>query len=208
MAQPFLLNLILKVLQARDSASVKSLPLHSLALAMPSSFYTFPSTVLTETTSFVGFHPTTPVFTAPLAADGDYRQMAYFYAMISFFCQVAKAQCNVQSRYYAMRASIRSKTEMIACVYEKSLVRKDISGTVASDAKKPKEGEKENAVASADIGKIVSLVATDSSSISFIVYILTVSLDIFSGRTRLMSVSRVDALRYPGLHHRLRVSAL
>lgn len=68
---------------------------------------------------------------------------------------------------------MRIQSELTASIYEKALVRKDITGVIASDvSKKSKKGnadksgaEQDKAVQSADVGKIVSLIATDATKV-------------------------------------------
>jgi hypothetical protein len=128
----------------------------------------------------MGFQPTSVMFTTQMVP-GDSRQMAYVYATIAFLCQLVKAQTDLQHLYYSRRASTRTQSQLIGSIYEKTLVRKDITGVIASDAKKAKGKEKDdeaasdNAVASADVGKIVSLIATDATQCSNVANVLTVS---------------------------------
>lgn len=178
------------------------MPLSSLAFRMPGAFYTVPTSIFIRTLSITGIRPTSELFTTSLAPTGDYRQLAYFYAMVSFFTQVTKSQTDLQHLYYARRASIRAQCELIGSIYEKSLVRKDITGAIASDAaaaakakkeaakdgsaesngkgdskakKEAAEAAKDKAVESADVGKIVSLIATDSTQVSNVALMVTVS---------------------------------
>ncbi|QRW04429.1 ABC transporter [Ceratobasidium sp. AG-Ba] len=96
---------------------------------------------------------------------------AYLFAFAAFICQLVRSQCELQHLYFARRASVRIRGELIACVYEKALRHKDITGTVQpSDTKgkgKGKESKKAaNEMAGADVGKIVSLVSTDSMRVA------------------------------------------
>ena len=64
-----------------------------------------------------------------------------------------------------------AKAELVSSVYEKALKRKDITGTIAINQKGGKSDQKDGAQgegdkASADVGKIVSLIATDTQKIS------------------------------------------
>lgn len=151
---------------------------------MPRAFYSVPSEILTRGSALIGLQAQ-PLFTTTAAPGGDFRQLAYFYTTIAFLCQITRSQTELQQLYYARRAAIRAQSEMIGSIYEKSLVRKDITGAVASDAasaaksKKTGDGKEQaqdKAVQSADVGKIVSLIATDSPQIAQLVTFLTVSL--------------------------------
>ncbi|CAE7143619.1 unnamed protein product [Rhizoctonia solani] len=95
---------------------------------------------------------------------------AYVFAIAAAFCQLIKSQSDLQHLYFARRASVRIKGELIASIYEKALKRKDMSGAVEKpDAKGKAEADpssqpKESS--SADIGKVVSLIAADAEWIS------------------------------------------
>lgn len=181
-AQPFLLNLTLRALGGSEvGVAASSLPLRFVALALPDVFFTIPARAISSVSGALGFQPTSAMFTTVMVA-GDSRQMAYVYATISFLCQLVKAQTDLQHLYYARRASTRTQSQLIGSIYEKTLVRKDITGAIASDAKtKGKAGSKkegdptsDKAMASADVGKIVSLISTDASQCSNVPNILTV----------------------------------
>ncbi|KAF8331910.1 uncharacterized protein EI90DRAFT_3154324 [Cantharellus anzutake] len=169
--QPYLLNLTLAALQA-DEVSTNSFPFHQVALAIPSTIYALPS----------GIHSTISMVIAPIASDfpahisftpvSKNRQLAYFYAIVAFLSQLVKTQSDLQHLYYSRRAATRTYGELVGSIYEKALVRTDITGVVASD-QKGKDGKladgkdaRDEAVASADVGKIVSLIATDSQQCS------------------------------------------
>lgn len=170
MVQPYLLNLILRAIEGETTitSTSQALPLRSIALALPQAYYTLPARLVSTTSEALGIQPSV-IFTTTMTP-GDNRQMAYFYATIAFFCQLLRAQSNLQHLYYSRRASIRAQSELIGSIYEKTLVRKDITGVVASDAVKRAKGKGDNdgakiqAVQSADVGKIVSLIATDATS--------------------------------------------
>lgn len=190
-AQPFLLNLTLRALGSDKTLSARSnkAPMHSLALALPDAYYAFPARVIQSTLTFLDCASTSTVhnFSAAMAAsptDGqrNARQMAYFYGTVSFFCALVKAQTDLQHLYFGRRATQRAQSELMGSIYEKSLVRKDITGAIASDAKKrTKKGSKEEAkeadkpVESADVGKIVTLISTDSGQVAVVGTALSVS---------------------------------
>lgn len=179
--QPFLLNLTLRALQGSEIGS--SFPLRSVALALPDVFFTIPARAIASMNVAMGFQPTSVMFTTEMVP-GDNRQMAYVYATIAFLCQLIKAQTDLQHLYFARRACTRIQSQLIGSIYEKTLTRKDITGVIASDAKKAKgkasdkkgdETYSDKAVASADVGKIVSLIATDATQCSNVANVLMVS---------------------------------
>ncbi|KAG9075527.1 hypothetical protein FS749_012789, partial [Ceratobasidium sp. UAMH 11750] len=100
------------------------------------------------------------------------RSDAYFFAIAACVCQIIKSQSELQHLYFSRRASVRVKGELVASVYEKALKRKDVTGAVQKDKEKDAKGkgkEKEGAPqdsSSADVGKIVSLIAADSDRVS------------------------------------------
>lgn len=163
--------------------------MHSLALVLPDAYYAFPARVIQSSLAYLDFAPTSTVyaFSAAMAAsptDGqrNARQMAYFYATVSFVCALVKAQTDLQHLYFGRRATQRAQSELMGSIYEKSLVRKDITGAIASDAKmRTKKGGKEETeeadkpVESADVGKIVTLISTDSGQVAVVGTALSVS---------------------------------
>ena len=190
-AQPYLFNLTLRALEGNDQVSITSFPMHSVAFYLPASFYAIPASLHYYTSAFLGLGTSwsladSSTFDSPDAR----RQLAYFYATIAFISQLLKSQADLQHLYYSRRAASRTQAELVASIYEKALVRKDIAGTVASDAlakakedtkkrteaedKKDELDEKDKPVASADVGKIVSLIATDASQCSSMASFLTV----------------------------------
>ncbi|KAF8318510.1 P-loop containing nucleoside triphosphate hydrolase protein [Clavulina sp. PMI_390] len=176
-SQPVLLNLTLRALEDEADVSIATLPLRFVALSLPQTFYAIPAHLINSATLAIGIQPSSALFLTPMRA-GDSRQMAYFYATIAFIFQLVKAQTSLQHLYHSRRASVRMQSELVGCIYEKSLVRKDITGAIASDAKKQKSGEaaeaaKDAAVESADVGKIVSLIATDASECASIALTLS-----------------------------------
>ncbi|KAF8748762.1 P-loop containing nucleoside triphosphate hydrolase protein [Rhizoctonia solani] len=101
-----------------------------------------------------------------------YPQDAYFFAIAAAFCQLIKSQSDLQHLYFARRASVRIKGELVASIYEKALKRKDMSGAVGKSDTQKKGNPEDSASApseessSADIGKVVSLIAADAEWIS------------------------------------------
>ncbi|KAF8593263.1 hypothetical protein BDV93DRAFT_461555, partial [Ceratobasidium sp. AG-I] len=101
---------------------------------------------------------------------------AYLFAIAVCLCQILKSQCDLQYMFYARRASVRVKSELVASVYEKALKRKDISGavqqeneskTTGKDKTNSAEGQKSTKDSGrADMGKIISLISSDANLIS------------------------------------------
>ncbi|KAH7322247.1 ABC transporter type 1, transmembrane domain-containing protein [Rhizoctonia solani] len=104
------------------------------------------------------------------------RRDAYVFAVAAAICQLIKSQSDLQHLYFARRASVRIKGELVASIYEKALKRKDMSGAVRKPGKHD-PGANPNAQpeesSSADIGKVVSLIAADAEWISRFVTIGT-----------------------------------
>ncbi|CAE6351129.1 unnamed protein product [Rhizoctonia solani] len=103
------------------------------------------------------------------------RSDAYFFAIAAFICQLIKSQSDLQHLYFSRRASVRVKGELVASVYEKALKRKDVTGAVQKNQEKDTKGKGKGKEAkpeapqdssSADVGKIVSLIAADSERVS------------------------------------------
>ena len=114
----------------------------------------------------------------------EVRAQAYVYALLAFLVSILKAQVDVQHLWYGRRASTRIRSELMATIYEKSLKRKDFSGSTDKAKKGEKtpaaigkgpgkpavaspKGEKEESnKAGADIGKIVNLMSNDAGRVS------------------------------------------
>lgn len=118
----------------------------------------------------------------------EVRAQAYVYAFLAFFASILKGQADVQHLWYGRRAATRIRSELMAAIYEKSLKRKDFSGSTdkgkrseesapgaangKSSGNQVKAAGKENKkkpesnTAGADIGKIVNLMSTDANRIS------------------------------------------
>lgn len=130
----------------------------------------------------------------------EVRAQAYVYAFLAFCASILKAQADVQHLWYGRRAATRIRSEIMAAIYEKSLKRKDFSGstekgkrseeTTSANGKSSgqptaangKEGAKkpESNKAGADIGKIVNLMSADANRVSnmisglYFIYVCTV----------------------------------
>ncbi|KAG9087260.1 hypothetical protein FRC07_012868, partial [Ceratobasidium sp. 392] len=146
-APPVFLNLILRALSSNPSPS--------------SPLSTF-DTYATYTIDFILSTPPSSS-TRPLQ-----RSDAYFLAIALCICQLLKSQAQLQHLYFAARASVRIKAELVGSIYEKALRRKDVLGSVEKKEKggakgKGKDGaEGAGGGEGADAGKIVSLIAADA----------------------------------------------
>ncbi|KAF8310772.1 P-loop containing nucleoside triphosphate hydrolase protein [Clavulina sp. PMI_390] len=134
--QPFLLNLILRELTVDTSLS-------------PGISTSFPFLALLDNPSLQRLLP-----------DHGLR-LAYVYAGISFLARLLKAEIEANRIYFARRAITRIETELIGSIYEKALVRKDITGSIAVAQEDGEEGAGQSQGAS--VGKVVSLITVDTA---------------------------------------------
>jgi ABC-type multidrug transport system fused ATPase/permease subunit len=118
---------------------------------------------------------------------------AYIYAVLMFVFTLCKAEADVLHLWYGRRASSRIRSELMAAIYDKALKRKDLAGAARPTESKPaveeskkrrskskkklsraerkraaKEAKKQaqkadEPKAGADIGKIVNLMAGDTT---------------------------------------------
>ncbi|KAG8816885.1 hypothetical protein FRC17_000158 [Serendipita sp. 399] len=157
-ASPFFLKKILDAVSQPSSASGKPSP--SLVISPPAFNWLF----------FLNPH--------------EIRAQAYVFAVLAFLASILKAQSDVQHLWYGRRASTRMRSELMSAIFEKSLKRKDFSGSVNKDDKsavtelrgkqKGKDGAKgkqdpkkpDTKKAGADIGKIVNLMSNDANRVS------------------------------------------
>ncbi|KZT07241.1 uncharacterized protein LAESUDRAFT_758644 [Laetiporus sulphureus 93-53] len=108
------------------------------------------------------------------------RSLAYIYAVLAFLSKVCKAQVDVQHLWFSRHAATRIRSELMVAIYDKALKRKDFSEIVdkdaskaakapdATDISKAKAGAKaDNPKVSADIGKIVNLMAGDTNKMIY-----------------------------------------
>ncbi|KAF9070335.1 multidrug resistance-associated ABC transporter [Rhodocollybia butyracea] len=99
------------------------------------------------------------------------RPQAYVYAVLMFFASVLKSQCDLQHLWFSRRAATRTRSELMAAIYNKALKRKDLSGVVreikTENDKSKKSDDKEQV--GADIGKIVNLMAVDANRVSMMI---------------------------------------
>ncbi|KAJ8522225.1 hypothetical protein ONZ45_g1124 [Pleurotus djamor] len=100
----------------------------------------------------------------------EQRAKAYIYAILTFLCGLLKSQVNLHHLWFGRRAATRMRSELMACVYEKALKRKDFSGLTNQTKDSKSDGvndeESNENPASADVGKIVNLMAGDAASVA------------------------------------------
>lgn len=170
---PFFLNLTLRAMQ--DPVTTQSANYSTASITENLQFYTavsldsvFLPTLLRTSAPANSFTTTTTGPSRVLQ-----RSDAYFFAIAACICQLIKSQSDLQHLYFSRRASVRVKGELVASVYEKALKRKDVTGAVQKDKEKDTKGKgkegKEDAPqdsSSADVGKIVSLIASDCDRVS------------------------------------------
>ncbi|KIJ35250.1 hypothetical protein M422DRAFT_262419 [Sphaerobolus stellatus SS14] len=111
------------------------------------------------------------------------RARAIFYGFFMFLCTALKSESDLLHLWHGRRASTRLRSELMAAIYAKALVRKDYSGIVEKKdekvdnkdkddgkkkgKKKAKEEDPKNS-SGADIGKIVNLMSGDANRIAMI----------------------------------------
>ncbi|KAJ7590252.1 multidrug resistance-associated ABC transporter [Mycena floridula] len=91
------------------------------------------------------------------------RFRAYIYAALMFVFSVARPQVDLQQLWFSRRAATRTRSELMAAVYDKALKMRDYSGIIDQDNK---GGKKNEPRAGANIGKIVNIMSSDVSTIS------------------------------------------
>ncbi|KAG8797198.1 hypothetical protein FRC18_009044, partial [Serendipita sp. 400] len=127
------------------------------------------------------------------------RAQAFIYAVLALICSLSKTATDLHHLWYGRRAANRTRNEIMMRIYEKALRRREVmappvissdskedDGKAASEmpasaqaaeqtddeaTKKKQEAEKKKAVAeSADLGKIVNLMSTDTAAIERMIY--------------------------------------
>ncbi|KEP50340.1 multidrug resistance-associated ABC transporter [Rhizoctonia solani 123E] len=171
---PFFLNLILRAVREDLSVPTNSASFSTVSITENLRFYAaisldsifLPTLIRTSGSGDVSANTTGSPRTLQ-------RSDAYFFAIAAFVCQLIKSQSDLQHLYFSRRASVRVKGELVASVYEKALKRKDVTGTVQKNQEKDVKGKGKEAKpeapqdsSSADVGKIVSLIAADSERVS------------------------------------------
>lgn len=97
-------------------------------------------------------------------ATPESRAKAYVYAALALLATLCKAESDVMHLWFGRRASTRTRSELMAIIYDKALKRRDFSGIVDKDKDKPAEpGKEDEPKAGADVGKIVNLMAGDAN---------------------------------------------
>ncbi|KAH7334355.1 hypothetical protein B0J17DRAFT_770708 [Rhizoctonia solani] len=172
---PFFLNLTLRAMDADVPVSVNSASFSTSSITDNLQFYaavSLDSIFLPTLMRTSGGSGEVSVNTAGSSRTLQ-RSDAYFFAIAAFVCQIIKSQSDLQHLYFSRRASVRVKGELVASVYEKALKRKDVTGAVQKNQEKDVKGKGKEAKpdapqdsSSADVGKIVSLIAADSERVS------------------------------------------
>ncbi|KAJ1301639.1 hypothetical protein OPQ81_008884 [Rhizoctonia solani] len=172
---PFFLNLTLRAMDADSQISMNSASFSTVSIADNLRFYA----AVSLDSIFLPTLMRTSGGSSEVSIDmaGSARKLqrsdAYFFAIAAFVCQLIKSQSDLQHLYFSRRASVRVKGELVASVYEKALKRKDVTGAVQKNQEKDVKGKGKEAKpdapqdsSSADVGKIVSLIAADSERVS------------------------------------------
>ncbi|TKY90680.1 hypothetical protein EX895_000678 [Sporisorium graminicola] len=183
-ASPFFIKQILQALQSVNTSEVAARSMSHLSISSdPASFTT------SHQGGMQGYAmPLLNVF-ALMGHDTIHpaKRRAFLYAFFALIVSVAKTQTDLQHLYYGRRASVRVKSELTLAIYDKSLRRKDISGSLhtatstaqAADSDqtdkskdaKVKQGHEDDKSA-ASVGKLVNLMSTDANTISAAVTML------------------------------------
>ncbi|CAE6448018.1 unnamed protein product [Rhizoctonia solani] len=99
----------------------------------------------------------------------EMRAKAYVLAGLAFVSRILKAQADAQHMWYGRRASTRTRSEIMAAVYDKALKRKDaadMSGKKDKDRKQSRKGKKDPMKQEkAGVGKIVQVMSADASRV-------------------------------------------
>lgn len=135
------------------------LPLHSTVVSLPPQIFALPTAIHATVASIFDTEPLHANITFSDDVHNQKRRLACFYAIVTFVVSLLRSQSDLQRLYYSRRFTIRCKSELVASVYEKTLVRKDITGITESHRE---EGKDQKSLKTADVGKIVSLVSSDA----------------------------------------------
>ncbi|CAE7221585.1 unnamed protein product [Rhizoctonia solani] len=99
----------------------------------------------------------------------EMQAKAYVLAGLAFVSRILKAQADAQHMWFGRRASTRTRSEIMAAVYDKALKRKDaadMSGKKDKDRSKSRKGKKDPMKQEkAGIGKIVQVMSADASRV-------------------------------------------
>ncbi|KAI6119559.1 P-loop containing nucleoside triphosphate hydrolase protein [Pisolithus croceorrhizus] len=104
------------------------------------------------------------------------RSEAYVLALLAFLCAVFKGEADAQHLFFGRRASARVSAQLVNAIYDKALKRRDYSGvakkelpTETGPTKGTPKSKSSDPQPSADIGKVVNVMAIDASKVSAIV---------------------------------------
>ncbi len=102
------------------------------------------------------------------AEDRASRQVAYLFAVFAFIATMLRSQADLQHLYYARRACVRMRSELMSAIYIKALRKKDSSGIAEESEEKQRKSDKldESEMKKKGIGAVVSLMASDAIKIS------------------------------------------
>ncbi|KAF9258420.1 hypothetical protein L218DRAFT_934784 [Marasmius fiardii PR-910] len=106
------------------------------------------------------------------------KSHAYIYACLMFLSSLAKAESDVNRLWFGRRAATRTRSELMASIYDKALKRREVSGgghkdsNVTTDLNNRRKRNRKNgkgevdvntskAQSGADVGKIVNLMSGD-----------------------------------------------
>ena len=137
---------------------------------------------------------TAPDPTRPLTPR-ELRAQALVYAILAFVCTCLKAQADVQHLWYGRRAATRTRSELMAAIYDKALKRRDASGLAMKD-KEPKDDKKDEEkkdTKSANTGKIVNLMSGDANRVAMMA---TAAYMIYVSRHKGPIMSKTDGNLY------------
>ncbi|KAF8717299.1 P-loop containing nucleoside triphosphate hydrolase protein, partial [Rhizoctonia solani] len=99
----------------------------------------------------------------------EMRARAYVLAGLAFVSRLLKAQADAQHMWHGRRASTRTRSEIMAAVYDKALKRKDAADMSGNKNKQISKGRKEKKdpmkQEKAGIGKIVQVMSADASRV-------------------------------------------
>ncbi|KAH7101149.1 P-loop containing nucleoside triphosphate hydrolase protein [Auriculariales sp. MPI-PUGE-AT-0066] len=98
------------------------------------------------------------------------RRDAYLWTLVAFVLQLVRCELDLQNSYTGRRAILRAKTMSIGTIYEKALKRIDTSGAVGSGGDKI-GADSQPTAGSADMGKIASLISTDTDRLRFFILV-------------------------------------
>lgn len=166
----------------KEASNFKSVPRRILAVNGHDMFLDF---ALTLTSSVLSYAP--PFFLKRIleaiegnGMTGTTKSTAYLYAVLSFATMILKSQADLQHLFYGRRASVRTRGQLIASIYEKALRTRDMNASLSSSNKRdgipdskskqqPSQNQDDDSASDDDnsgIGKVVSLAAVDSIRIA------------------------------------------